>query len=79
MSSEKDKDIIVLGIGNTGRQDDGLGWLFLDRLKEAGFEGAMEYRYQLQVEDAELISRYSQVIFVDASKTDLSNGFFLNL
>jgi len=59
--------IIIIGIGNAGRQDDALGWLFLDKISEyipGNYD--VEYRYQLQVEDAELISHYDKVIFVDA-------------
>lgn len=72
-----DKRIIVLGIGNTGRQDDGLGWLFLDFLKSQKNTCVLEYRYQLQIEDAELISKYDEVIFVDATKEKTKDGFFL--
>lgn len=66
---------IILGIGNNGRQDDGLGWSFLDSLKETESKLTLEYRYQLQIEDAELISNYKTVVFVDASKLQLENGF----
>lgn len=68
------KAILLVGIGNKGRGDDGLGWAFADRLINAGrFD--ITYRYQLQVEDAELISRYEQVWFVDASHQRLHRGF----
>ncbi|MCO5723271.1 hydrogenase maturation protease [Robiginitalea marina] len=68
------KSILLVGIGNTGRGDDGLGWAFADRLLEdERFE--VVRRYQLQVEDAELISRYKQVWFVDASHKAVRNGF----
>jgi len=73
---EEDK-ILVLGIGNIGRQDDGLGWLFidyLDTLKFGNFD--LEYRYQLQIEDAELLSNYKTVIFVDATKENTKEGFY---
>jgi len=67
---------LLIGIGNSGRSDDGLGWAFVDRIKgEAGFKGEIEYRYQLQVEDAELISRAEHVIFVDSYRGELSDGF----
>ncbi len=58
---------LLIGIGNIGREDDGIGWLFLDKISEQ-FPGYfdVEYRYQLQVEDAELISHYHKVVFVDA-------------
>ena len=69
-------DALLIGIGNSGRQDDGLGWAFLDALKETGqFPGQINYCYQLQVEDADLISQASQVIFIDAFKGKLKNGF----
>ncbi|MEN8124926.1 MAG: hydrogenase maturation protease [Bacteroidota bacterium] len=71
---------IVLGIGNIGRQDDGLGWLFLDFLKEVGFENIdVEYRYQLQIEDAELICKYKTVIFIDATKENIKNGYYYRI
>lgn len=67
---------IVFGIGNIGRQDDGLGWLFLDFLKEKQFTHLdLEYRYQLQIEDAELICNYDMVIFIDATKDIIDEGF----
>ena len=68
---------IILGIGNVGRQDDGLGWLFLDFLEDEDFEGIdIEYRYQLQIEDAELICNYQTVIFIDATKEITKKGYY---
>jgi len=73
----KKNKTIVFGIGNIGRQDDGLGWLFLDHLKEKQFAYMdLEYRYQLQIEDAELITKYDTVIFVDAVKNKLKGSFY---
>lgn len=67
---------LIIGIGNNTRQDDGLGWCFLDKLMEDGYnEDHLLYKYQLMVEDAELISKYDTVIFVDANKTTNNNGF----
>ncbi len=71
------KAILVFGIGNNGRQDDGIGWCFLDFLKEQNTTMDLEYRYQLQIEDAELLCNYNQVIFVDATKEETENGFYL--
>jgi hydrogenase maturation protease len=69
-------DSILLGIGNSGRADDGLGWAFLDRIRrETDFPGHLEYRYQLQVEDAELVSRAERVVFVDSHQGNLTGGF----
>lgn len=69
---------LILGIGNSGRQDDGLGWKFLDKIKETlpnNYD--CEYRYQLQIEDAELISTYNSVYFVDAHKEQFDDGYIL--
>lgn len=67
---------LVIGIGNNTRQDDGLGWCFLDLLENDGFNTEqLHYKYQLMVEDAELISNYKTIIFVDACKTELEIGF----
>lgn len=74
---KKSDKTVVLGIGNNGRQDDGLGWLFLDFLNEQNLDIDLEYRYQLQIEDAELISNYQTVIFVDATKEDTKDGYYL--
>jgi hydrogenase maturation protease len=65
---------LVIGIGNTGRADDGVGWAFVDKLAlDDRFE--VVHRYQLQVEDAELISGYDNVWFVDASHEHYQGGF----
>lgn len=70
------KGILLIGIGNTGRNDDGLGWQFADIAAEQfAAEMDIEYRYQLQVEDAELVSTYKLVFFADASVTSLPEGF----
>ena len=67
---------LIIGIGNNTRQDDGLGWCFLDALAKEGFNPEnLVYKYQLMVEDADLISNYEKVFFVDACKTKLTNGF----
>jgi hydrogenase maturation protease len=72
--------ILLIGIGNCGRGDDGLGWRFIEELEEFGGElPDCEFRYQLQIEDAELISHYDTVIFVDASHIKLTNGFEMNV
>ena len=69
-------DAMLIGIGNDGRQDDGLGWAFLDAVKGNGsFTGSLNYRFQLQIEDADAIRQASQVIFVDAFRGPLLNGF----
>ncbi len=76
----EDKKTVIIGIGNSGRGDDGLGWSFLDEIKPfLGNDTDIEYRYQLQIEDAELISHYKEVYFVDAHKEVFPNGFNLSV
>jgi len=73
-----ESETLLIGIGNSGRSDDGLGWAFLDRIQqEAAFDGRVEYRYQLQVEDAALVSDVKHVIFIDSYSGELPNGFQL--
>jgi hydrogenase maturation protease len=71
-----DSGILLIGIGNNCRGDDGLGWKFVDLLENMGFDFLdHEYRYQLQVEDAALVSEYDVVVFVDATYEKLDEGF----
>lgn len=73
---KKLSNTLIIGIGNNTRQDDGLGWLFLELLEKEGFNiGNLVYKYQLMVEDAELISEFDSIIFIDACKSALENGF----
>ena len=66
----------MIGIGNSGRQDDGLGWAFLDRIQKLDLPLAqLEYRYQLQIEDAALISEAKSVVFVDSFDGHLPDGY----
>lgn len=70
------KKMALLAIGNNCRGDDGLGWRFADLLSEKSISDIdVEYRYQLQVEDAELISHYDTVFFVDADRDQQAAGF----
>ena len=67
---------IIIGIGNNTRQDDGLGWCFLELLEKEGFnQDNLLYKYQLMVEDAEVISDFETVIFIDADKSNLVDSF----
>lgn len=62
--------ILVYGYGNPGRRDDGLGVALIDKLDEARLPGVnLDSNYQLNIEDADNISGYEAVIFVDASHT----------
>ncbi len=70
---------LIYGIGNVGRQDDGLGWAFIDWLEEASICSKAELmrHYQLHLEDADLISYKQQVLFVDATKAPEVDSFQL--
>lgn len=71
-------NILLIGIGNSGRRDDGLGWKFTDLASKSGFPSVdVEFRYQLQVEDVLLVCRYEKIIFADASHGHLPGGFEL--
>lgn len=73
---KKLSNTLLIGIGNNARQDDGLGWIFLELIEKEGFNtDNLVYKYQLMVEDAELISGFDSVIFIDACKSALENGF----
>jgi hydrogenase maturation protease len=70
---------LIFGIGNVGRQDDGLGWAFIDWLEAGALCTRAEIRrhYQLHLEDAELISHKKSVLFVDATKDASVKSFAL--
>ncbi len=61
---------LIYGIGNIGRQDDGLGWAFIDWLEGSALcqQAELVRHYQLQLEDVDLISHNSKVFFVDATR-----------
>ena len=70
--------ILIYGYGNPGRQDDGLGNAFIEKLQEwtnkeglKGFE--FDSNYQLNIEDAAEIAEKDLVIFVDASTEEIED------
>lgn len=63
-------ETLILGWGNPGRGDDGLGPAFVQALSELGLPGvATDSDYQLQVENAAEVARYDRVLFVDADRS----------
>jgi hydrogenase maturation protease len=74
-----DDSCLIYGIGNVGRQDDGLGWAFVDWLQAQGLCANAELHkgYQLLLEDAELISTRKRVLFVDATRNTAVTSFTL--
>ena len=70
--------ILIYGYGNPGRQDDGLGIEFANRLeswsKDQGIRSVhFDTNYQLNIEDAEAISDMDLVIFADASSEEIDS------
>lgn len=62
----------IIGYGNPGRQDDGIGPCFIEQLAERlpqaiASQISLQANYQLTVEDALEACNYERVIFVDAS------------
>ena len=63
-----DVKTLILGYGNCSRRDDGVGWFVVERLQQAQLAD-VEFltAHQLEVDLAEDISRFDNVIFVDAA------------
>ena len=77
---DKNQKILIYGYGNPGRQDDGLGITFTERIEEWAKQESVtnidvDNNYQLNIEDASNISEYDIVYFVDASKEAIYNYF----
>jgi len=59
----------VIGFGNPGRRDDGLGPAAAERLSALAIPGVVcDSDYQLGIEDALACSRHDIVVFVDAAR-----------
>lgn len=76
--------ILIYAYGNPGRQDDGLGNRFVEEMEEWISEQkitnvVLESNYQLNIEDADLISDKDLVIFVDASVEDIDGIDFARI
>ncbi|MCB0600230.1 MAG: hypothetical protein KDC28_03350 [Saprospiraceae bacterium] len=69
--------ILVVGIGNTARQDDGLGWKFLELIEAIGIPLEVQQVFQLQIEDAAMITAYDKVLFVDSHVSKITGGYSL--
>jgi hydrogenase maturation protease len=62
--------ILVIGFGNPGRRDDGLGPALAARIAERLPPGVTaESAYQLEIEDAALAAEHDDVVFVDAARS----------
>ena len=68
MSRDEIRSVFVLGYGNPGRQDDGLGPRAAEGVGSLGLSFVtVDTAYQLNIEDAEVISGHDIVVFIDAS------------
>ncbi len=75
---KRQKKILIYGYGNPGRQDDGLGIVFSEAMEKWAGKNKFDHiscdtNYQLNIEDAELISNFDLVLFADASQEDLED------
>jgi len=61
------KKVLIIGYGNPGRLDDGLGPAFASAIEKMDLPGVtVDSNYQLTVEDAYTVSQHDIVIFADA-------------
>ncbi len=72
----RDEKLLVIGYGNPGRGDDGLGPALAERLELLRIPGVtVETDYQLSIEHAALAAEHDVVVFADAA-TDASAPFY---
>ena len=70
MNRQVSPRILVLGYGNPGRQDDGLGPAAVAQIENLGLPGVTASDgYQLVIEDSVEIAAHDVVWFVDAART----------
>ena len=70
-------DVLVIGYGNPGRMDDGLGPALVESLEKLDIDGVdLDADYQLLVEDAAAVAAHKAVVFADAAETG-PEPFFL--
>ncbi len=64
------KSVLVLGYGNPGRQDDGLGPAAAEAIAQLHVPGVrVEQNYLLNIEDAADAAEHDCVLFVDAAES----------
>jgi hydrogenase maturation protease len=72
-SSARKMRILVLGYGNPGRQDDGLGPAAIAEIEGMGLPNLTAFdNYQLNIEDAVDVAAHDIVWFVDAARIGAS-------
>lgn len=66
----EEKNILVVGVGNTLRGDDGIGAAVCNLVEQLNLTGvSITTTHQLHIEQAEAFSEYDIVIIVDAAVT----------
>jgi len=69
--------VLVIGYGNPGRQDDGLGPALAEAVERLCIpDVTVEAEYQLTVEDAATVALHRYVVFADASVAGREPFFF---
>lgn len=72
--------VLVLGYGNPGRLDDGIGSAVASAVEAMGLPGVVcEQDYQLNIEHAEMIAGFDEAIFADATVEGEGPYFFREL
>ncbi len=75
--SERGTKVLVIGCGNPGRLDDGLGPALAERLEALRLPGVtVEADYQLNVEHAAAVAEHDVVVFADAAVSGPEPFFF---
>jgi hydrogenase maturation protease len=74
--NKSDTDILLIGYGNPGRMDDGLGPALSAEIAARNIPGVtVESDYQLTVEDAYAVANHPTVIFADATTDEKVDSF----
>lgn len=77
MKKPKRNKYLLIGYGNPGRKDDGLGPALADAIARLRLPNVtIESCYQLTVEDAVLVAGHETVIFADAATCGAEPFFF---
>ena len=74
------RSVLLIGYGNPGRLDDGLGPQLAADLDKRGIPGlTVDSDYQLTVEDADSVARHEVTVFADAAVTGSEPFYFRRL
>jgi len=69
---------LLIAVGNEARGDDGMAWKFSDEVQQLDSDGwKFIERYELNTEDAEVVSSAEMVVFVDSFSSKLEKGYLM--